>query len=79
MRMVANLGTRMLDSTPQGYAKGKTVKVGRGSLKTSSQRYTILHASGHMMFVMTFGATQDEAILVISACNGEFEIGFEIG
>lgn len=79
-----------LDLTNEERAKGKTVEVGRGFFKLTTQtpdgpverEFTILDAPGHKSYVpnMIGGASQaDVGILVISARKGEYETGFERG
>ncbi|XWS48263.1 hypothetical protein CRYUN_Cryun13aG0059900 [Craigia yunnanensis] len=72
----------IMDTNEKERVKGKTVEVGRAHFETETTRFTILDAPGHKSYVpnMTSGAAQaDIGVLVISACKGEFETGYESG
>lgn len=70
------------DTNDEERARGKTTDIARAHFNTAKKRYTIIDAPGHKNYVpnMIGGVSQaDVGVLVISARNGEFEGGFELG
>lgn len=71
-----------MDISDEDHARGKTVMCGHSLFRTDRQDYFIVDAPGHQSYIqeMISGNSYAElAILVVSACTGEFEAGFEHG